>query len=924
MTLSQPPFADPGSVNRERSPQVGALGLNALLRIAQHGVGVVDADGLVLEWNAGAEQLFGYPARELLGRPVSGLIAAGDRPAFDAALSNAKRDAERVERLVSRGIKQDGREVSLEVSIASCDGSHGSLLGVVMHDITKQVLAERRLDEVERNWRDIARNSSDVLLLLDRVGTIIFASRGLRDMTPSELSGRNVSELLPHLSPVLANALSTVFDAGQPFEHEGQLRASPQHSSWLWCRFAPQREDGDVARAVLSISDIGERRARDLALRRLAHVVERTKDAVLTADARGDITTWNRGAELLWGWTHQEIIGKKLKLLCPPDLLDEQLVIFGRLRDGKHVNAYDAVALAKNRRRIPVSVSAAATRNDSGQFEGISAVVRDMSHYQELQEALQRAKSSAETASQLKSEFLANMSHELRTPLNGVVGIADLLLGTPLTPEQQGFVATLLEASQALRVIVDDVLDFSKIEAGQLRIENVEFDLIALANAAVDMFRHAAEQNGTLLRFEPPRRGPLRIMGDPNRIRQVLINLLSNAVKFTRNGVVDLKLAVTDAGPALSVVRAEVADTGVGISPEAHALIFQPFAQADGSITRRFGGTGLGLSICRKLMELMGGGLGFESQPGVGSRFWFQVTLGKPTSSAARRGPLPAPVVPKNDERWRILVAEDNAINQKVVTAMLRSLGAEVDIAHNGQEVVAMHQAGAYHLILMDCQMPLMSGFEATEAIRRLEGASRIPIVAMTAQAYAQDRERCARAGMDDHLAKPVTKRELEATLAKWLRIDETPSLAAPPSPPRPGRLDRAWLGHLEADLGEGGRELLCGLIDAFIVDFEAALGKVREASAQAAWSQIGFEAHRLRSSTGSLGALALADLCARLERACRQPRADDIAALIASLEREFILACEALRAFASPPSDALALASSAAATQEKKNASSP
>jgi CheY-like chemotaxis protein len=238
----------------------------------------------------------------------------------------------------------------------------------------------------------------------------------------------------------------------------------------------------------------------------------------------------------------------------------------------------------------------------------------------------------------------------------------------------------------------------------------------------------------------------LRVQGDPNRIRQVMINLLNNAVKFTRNGGVELRLDVRDVGDSNVQIRVAIEDTGVGIGPEAQALIFQPFAQADGSITRRFGGTGLGLSICRKLMDLMGGKIGFSSQVGTGSTFWFEVTLARAKTTAARTRPASSSLFPKSSHGWRILVAEDNAINQKVVCAMLKGLGANVDIANNGHEAVELWQSGNYDLILMDCQMPVMSGFEATEAIRRVEGERRIPIIAMTAQAYVQDRERCTQA----------------------------------------------------------------------------------------------------------------------------------------------------------------------------------
>jgi CheY-like chemotaxis protein len=358
---------------------------------------------------------------------------------------------------------------------------------------------------------------------------------------------------------------------------------------------------------------------------------------------------------------------------------------------------------------------------------------------------------------------------------------------------------------------------------------------------------------------------------------------------------------VRDEGDPAVAVRVEVEDTGVGISPEAQAMIFQPFAQGDGSITRRFGGTGLGLTICRKLMNLMGGDIGFHSELGVGSTFWFVLELAKADAVSSSRGKAPSSLLPKNSKSWQILVAEDNAINQKVVSAMLEGLGFRVDIAGDGREALTRWQQGTYDLILMDCQMPAMSGFEVAAAIREREsgGNERIPIIAMTAQAYAQDRERCTRAGMDDHLPKPLTKSELSSTLAKWLRLDSTPPVPRPAPAPQNSTIDTAMLERLTADLGEGGAEILSGLIEAFISDFQQALERLREDAAAAHWERVAFEAHRLRSGAANLAAVDLAQLCRQLEESGQKADAAAAAELSRELEEEFARAREALGAYA-------------------------
>jgi PAS domain S-box-containing protein len=877
------------------------LGFDVSSRIAGLALVVLDDAGRIVEWSPGAEDFFGYTAAEMLGQPLTRLIVAGDQRALELELQHARRGAETAERFMLSGQKADGRPVSLEISLATWPTRAGQQIGAVLRDVTKQVLAEQRLGENEKNWRDIAENSSDVLLLLDRAGTIVFANRGPLNKPLEQVIASSVAELIPELANAIEPALAAVFESGKSYQQEARITSADGQTSWWWCRFAPQREDGEVVRAVLSISDIGGRIQRDLALRRLAGILERTTDAVLTTDGDGRISSWNRGAELLWGWTEFDVIGKNVSMLTPPELIYELRANFARLREGRLVSPYDTYALAQNRRRIPVSVSITATRDETGQFEGITAVLRDMSRHQDLQDALEKAKSVAETANQLKSEFLANMSHEVRTPLNGVVGVVDLLRTTALTPEQQGYVATLLEAAQALRVIVDDVLDFSKIEAGQLRLENVEFDLVGLASAAVDMFRQAARHNDTELSLSLPNDPLPRLLGDPNRIRQVFTNLLNNAVKFTKNGRVEVRIAVRDEGDPIVAVHVEVRDNGVGISPEAQAMIFQPFAQGDGSITRRFGGTGLGLTICRKLMNLMGGDIGFESALGVGSTFWFALELAKADAVSSSRSNAPSSLLPKNSERWRILVAEDNAINQKVVSAMLEGLGCNVDIAENGRAAIELWEGGTHDLILMDCQMPTMSGLEAAAEIRERErgGNERIPIIAMTAQAYAQDRERCARAGMDDHLAKPLTKNELRSTLAKWLRLESSPPMPRTAPAPQSSALDTAMLDRLTAELGDDGQEMLAGLIDAFFVDFQQALERLGDHAAAARWERVAFEAHRLRSGAANLAAVELAQLCRQLEESSHNGDAGAAAARAGELEAEFVRVREALTAYA-------------------------
>ncbi len=412
---------------------------------------------------------------------------------------------------------------------------------------------------------------------------------------------------------------------------------------------------------------------------------------------------------------------------------------------------------------------------------------------------LEKANEEVREASRAKSEFLANMSHEIRTPMNGVLGMARRLTKSELAPEDERVAGIIRRSAQALLAILDDVLDLSKVEAGQLTVEKGPTDPRSLIDDTVELLSGAARDKNITLTTEIDDTACRMIESDPVRLRQVLVNLVANAVKFTEVGGVDIRLVSSPARGSETQprVRFEVTDSGIGIAKEHQATIFDVFTQADASTTRRFGGTGLGLAISARLVELLGGAIGVDSDLGRGSTFWFEVPGDDPTS---------AEIEAAQDSRGialserHILVADDDPINQEVTVAMLREIGCIVDTATNGLEAVATLRPQKHSLVLMDCQMPEMDGYDATRAIRETErndpSRPRMPIVALTAGALPEDRRVCLDSGMDDHLAKPFTIRQLHDVVKRWSLYRGDPKSAKPARQAGSHRSDSQAAGH--------------------------------------------------------------------------------------------------------------------------------
>jgi signal transduction histidine kinase/CheY-like chemotaxis protein len=399
-------------------------------------------------------------------------------------------------------------------------------------------------------------------------------------------------------------------------------------------------------------------------------------------------------------------------------------------------------------------------------------LTRDVSKELELASYLMRAKDAAENANRVKAEFLANMSHEIRTPLNAIIGMAYLMQRNGLAPDQAERAARITSAGELLLGIISDVLDISKIEAGRLSVESVPVVVGDIANNVAAMVREQARAKGLRILVEGEHLPP-NLLGDPTRLTQSLLNYVSNAIKFTEHGSITLRTSIQqEAGQSLKV-RFEVIDTGIGIEAKAMAQIFGAFQQADSSTTRKFGGTGLGLSITRELARLMGGDAGANSVPGQGSTFWFTATLKRGVVLAKGLDSVPSAnaelLLCQDFKGTRVLLAEDDFINRELALGLMADLNFQIDVALDGLIAVEMVQKNDYALVLMDMQMPHMGGLEATQKIRAMPGRRLLPIIAMTANTFAEDRKRCFDAGMNDFIPKPINPDLLFEKMLHWL-----------------------------------------------------------------------------------------------------------------------------------------------------------
>jgi PAS domain S-box-containing protein len=830
----------------------------------------LDDQGRFLHVNPVLCQLLGYEEGELLGRCFSEVWMPHLRSDFPETFACYKRNLtlQGEVRLQHR----DGHEIVVWVVGRVQSDAQGKFIRThcVLTDITERAAAARAVQERETLLREIGELAHIGACELDVRTGLLTATEEVDRIYETEpqrtaLLSERLAFYLGDGRTRFEAALKAATERGEPYDLELEIMTARGNRKWVRVMGSPVSEDGRVIRLRASLQDVTERKLAEQSIRMLSRAVEQSPAGVVITDRNGSISYANDAFVLLSGREKPALIGSDLRFLYPPAGRTQQMWFAfdeGRAWQGEFVG------LRPNGRESLEYLGMTPIRQPDGLITHFVTVVQDISERKRMEEELQRhrdrleelvqtrtselavAKESAESASRSKSVFLANMSHEIRTPMNAIVGLTHLLSQTELDAAQRERLKKIEDSAGHLQNIIDDVLDLSKIEADKVSIEKVNFSIEALFDQAYSMMLERARERGLYLHTSHEGVPPV-LCGDVTRLRQALLNYLSNAVKFTEHGGITLSARLVEktgdeVGDSV-LVHFEVQDTGVGIAPADLARLFVSFEQADASTTRKYGGSGLGLAITRRLAQLMGGDAGATSTPGSGSTFWFSARL---TIGASELTPVLSPGTAQGaaarlrDEfaGARLLLVEDNPINREVALALLAEAGLDADIAADGVEALERVADARYDLVLMDMQMPRMDGLEATRQLRRIAGWETVPILAMTANAFDEDRRACMAAGMNDFISKPADPAAFYNLLLRWLhrngRVPQARPDAVGMTPEalrellerlvplleagdtRAGALAREAAGSFEA-LGEPGRRFLRELAT---FDYESAL----------------------------------------------------------------------------------------------------
>lgn len=731
--------------------------------------------GKFLFVNAAFREMFGYNTREIFKIPVESLL---EDPRKLKSILKRIRAHGFVEKEQIRLKRKDRRVFWCSMTWVAVKEKNGrtKYLDVVIEDIALQKHIEKELTESKELFRVVFDNSAAAITVIDKDEKIMawnpFAEKML-EMNKEDLFNKPIRELYP---PEEWRRLRSL-----RIRHKGMLsdietRIYKKDKSLLDVNMSIsvlKNTSGHFYGAIGIMRDItnqkiAERRIKE-SENKIRIILDNSAAAITLTDENERIVSWNSYTEHLLGYKRKDLYLMPVSSLYPPQ--EWAKIRSENIRKTGSKHHLQTKVLLKSGRVMDIDLSINVLKDTNGKILGSVGIMQDITEQKQFQQMLLKAKLAAEEANNAKSLFLANMSHEVRTPMSTIMGMLDLTLDTQLSPEQKDNLGVAKDAADNLLSLLSDILDLSRVEAGKINLECIEFSLPHIVQSVCKGLSVLARNKDLELTWSIDSKVPELLEGDPIRLRQVLVNLINNAIKFTSKGKIDTKVNASSVSGEECQLLFSVTDTGIGIPKDKQEIIFNTFTQADDSTTRRYGGTGLGLAISKRLVEMMGGRIWVESEESKGSTFFFSAVFKYKKEIFKRMDVSEEKVVPAHEKQplargipnLRILLAEDNLVNQKIAARILEKQGWRVDTAVNGQEVLALLARESFDLILMDAQMPILDGLETTRIIRENEKKTGqyIPIVALTARAMEEDRPKCLAAGMDDYVVKPIDRLKL-------------------------------------------------------------------------------------------------------------------------------------------------------------------
>lgn len=913
------------STNRRQRRQVSAEQARLAAIVANSSDAIIGKtlEGMVTSWNHGAEQIFGYSAKEAVGQLLTDLVVPDELQSEEADILTRVAQGERISQFETRQRRRNGTFVDVSVTVSPIRGDDGAVVGAskTVRDISAQKAAKahildlntnleqqvaERTDELARANQlltSVLRSASEVsIIATDSDGVIwVFntASERMLGYRAEEMIGKSTPAPLHLAEEIIARGIELSAEYGTPVEgFRVFTHVAEQHGSetreWTYVRkdgscfpvslvVTVTRDASGKVIGYLGIAiDISERKTAEQALAASLSELVEARDQMQLATDVAELGVWSWSAvdqRMQWNDRMFEIYDLPLELreqglsfehwrlrLHPEDAEAIPAIVAADLAAGTVSDMQYRVILPNGQLRH-LHASARVECDASGQVAGITGVNRDITAQLELEARLRYAKEQADAASAAKSSFLANMSHEIRTPMNAVLGMLQLVRKTELDARQRDYLDKANSAAKSLLGLLNDILDYSKIEAGKLDLDLHPFELEGLMRDLAVILSANQGNDDVEVIFDIAPTLPAALLGDSLRLQQILINLAGNALKFTKQGHVEVSVIELGRSDGSIQLRFAVTDTGIGISQEQQTRIFDAFTQAEASTTRRFGGTGLGLGISQRLAAMMGSKLQLVSEPGRGSRFWFDIVL-EIAPYAPLKSTHPASARPYPLAGLRVLVVEDNALNRQVAAELLAGEGAQVQLAEGGLDGVArvLSAEQTFDVVIMDIQMPDIDGLEATRRIRADERFRTLPILAMTANASQSDREQCLAAGMNEHIGKPIDLDELvTALMSLW---QPSADRVEPPTPAVPvdAAEDTEDMASILRRFG-GKLNLFRTMLGQFESESTGQLDELTEKIRQQNWFAAAKILHAIKGTAGTMGARTLALRTADLER---------------------------------------------------------